>query len=178
MQGQCSKEGCDYSTLSRRNLLDHLVTHFIVYSTDCNYITSRRDSAVKHLRASHGCKGSITQIDANNWRRLRDVNPNLLTSCPQLPMNPVQYRLASRCTEVQVDKKVSTKIKRVKVSTDEPSDRLEESPLVIVERKVEMRKRLARLKEDYDAADRLKRHLANDIEVLEGKLAKVCRKGQ
>ena len=177
-EGQCSKEGCDYSTLSRRKLLDHLVTHFIVYSTDCNYITSRRDSAVKHLRASHGRKGSITQIDANNWRRLRDVNPNLPTSCPQLPMNPVQYRLASRCTELQVDKKVSTTIKRVKVTTDEQNDRPEESPLVIVERKVEMRKRLARLKEDYDAADRLKRHLATDIEVLEGKLAKVCKKGQ
>ena len=57
-EGQCSKEGCDYSTLSRRKLLDHLVTHFIVYSNDCNYHTSKRDSAVKHLRASHGRKGT------------------------------------------------------------------------------------------------------------------------
>ena len=94
-----------------------------------------------------GRKGSITPMDASNWRRLRDVNPNLPTSCPQLPMNPVQYRLASRCTKLQADKKVSTTIKRVKVTTGEQNDRPEESPLVIVERKVEMRKRLARLKD-------------------------------
>ena len=46
---QCSKDSCGYSTLSRLKLLDHIVTHCIVYSTDCNYITNRRDSAVKHL---------------------------------------------------------------------------------------------------------------------------------
>ena len=144
-------------------MLDHLVTHFIVYSTDCNYITSKRDSVVKHLRASHGRKGSITQVDTSNWRRLRNVNPNLLTSCPQLPMSPMQYHLASQSTEVQADKKAIMTIKRVKVDYDERNERPEESPLVIVEQKVEMRRRLARLRKDYDAADRLKRLLANDI---------------
>ena len=92
-------------------------------------------------------------------------------------MNPVQYRLTSRCIEVQADKKASMTVKRVKVAKDERNERPEESPLVVVEQKVEMRRRLARLKEDYDAADRLKRRLANDIEILEGRLAKVCRKG-
>ena len=43
-EGKCGVEKCDYTTLSRRKLLDHLVTHFIVYVTDCNYTTSRRDS--------------------------------------------------------------------------------------------------------------------------------------
>ena len=34
-EGQCSKKKGDYSTLSRRKLLDHIVTHCIFYSTDC-----------------------------------------------------------------------------------------------------------------------------------------------
>ena len=97
-EGQCSKDNCDYSTLGK--LLDHIVTHYIVYPTDCNYLTSRRNSAVKHLRTCHGRKGSITQVDAGNWRRLRKVNPNLPTSCPPLPISPVQYCLASKCTKV------------------------------------------------------------------------------
>ena len=67
-------------------------------------------------------------------------------------------------------------VKRVKVAKDERNVRPEESPLVVVEQKVEIRKGQARLKEDYDAADKLKRQLANDIEILEGRLAKVCRK--
>ena len=89
----------------------------------------------------------------------------------------MQYRLASRCTEVQADRKAAITIKKVKVDKDERNEQPEESSLVVVEQKIEMRRRLARLKEDYDAADRLKRHLANDIEILEGRLAKVCRKG-
>ena len=67
-------------------------------------------------------------------------------------------------------------IKRVKVDKDERKERPEESPLIVVEQKVELRRKLARLREDYEAADRLKRHLASDIEILEGRLAKVGRK--
>ena len=100
-EGKCAVENCSYSTLSRRKLLDHIVTHRIIYSTDCQYITSRRDSAVKHLRTCHSRKGSITQVDADSWRRLREreSNPRSTTSCFSLPMTPVQYRQASRCTE-------------------------------------------------------------------------------
>ena len=65
-EGKCAVESCNYSTLNRRKLLDHLVTHRIVYSTVCQYITSRRDSAVKHLRICHNHKGSITQVDADS----------------------------------------------------------------------------------------------------------------
>ena len=123
-----------------------------------------------------GRKGSITPMDASNWRRLRDINPNLPTSCHPLPTSPVQYRLASRCTEVQADRKADMTIKRVKVDEDERKERPEESPLVVVEQKVELKRKLARLRKDYEAADRLKRHLASDIEILEGRLTKVCRK--
>ena len=67
-------------------------------------------------------------------------------------------------------------IKRVKVDKDDQKERPEESPLVMVEQKIELRRKLARLRKDSEAAERLKRHLASDIEILEGRLTKVCRK--
>ena len=48
-------------------------------------------------------------------------------------MSLVQYRLASRCTEVQADRKAAMTIKRVKVDKDDKKERPEESPLVVVE---------------------------------------------
>ena len=161
-------EDCSYSTLSRRKLLDHIVTHHIIYSTDCQYITSRRDSAVKHLRTCHNRKGSITQVDADSWRRLRESNPSLPTSCPSLPMTRVQYRQASRCKENDEQssggvpvlvKRISTSKKTVKVSKQTPPPAVEKAPIVLVERRMELRKQLIRLKEDHQAAERLKRHL-------------------
>ena len=67
-------------------------------------------------------------------------------------------------------------VKRVKVDKDDQKERPEESPLVMVEQKIELRRKLARLRKDSEAAERLKRHLASDIEILEGRLTKVCRK--
>ena len=52
-EGKWVVEDCDYATLSRRKLLDHIVTHEIIYVTDCDYLTSRRDSAVNQLRTRH-----------------------------------------------------------------------------------------------------------------------------
>ena len=47
-------------------------------------------------------------------------------------------------------------VKKVKISTkkEEPVEKLEEAPIVVVARRVELR-RLARLREDLQAADRL-----------------------
>ena len=78
---------------------------------------------------------------------------------------------------VQADRRAVMTIRRVKIDRDNQNERPEESPLVVVvEKKVELRRKLARLQKDYKAADRLKQHLANDIEVLEGRLAKASRK--
>ena len=68
-EGKCQKDGCEYVTLSRRKLLEHVVAHHIVYITDCEYMTSRRNSAVKHLRTFHNRAGSITQADVSSWSR-------------------------------------------------------------------------------------------------------------
>ena len=46
---------------------------------------------------------------------------------------------------------------------------MEEAPIVSVEKKMEVRRRLARLKEDHQAAERLKRHLEEDIDAIKGR---------
>ena len=78
-EGKCIVNNCTYSTLSRNKLLDHIVTHCIIYTLDCHYITSRRDSAVKYMWTCNGRKGFITQVDADSWRRLQeaDFNPRI-----------------------------------------------------------------------------------------------------
>ena len=58
-EGRCTEPEYNYSTLSRRKLLEHIVTHYLIYVTDCNYLTNRRDSAVKQLRICHGRRGII-----------------------------------------------------------------------------------------------------------------------
>ena len=151
-------ESCNYSTLSRRKLLDHLVTHRIIYSTDCQFVTSRRDSTVKHIRICHNHKGSITQVDADSWRRLRESNPSLPTSCPSLPMTSVQYRKASRCTETDgqssggvpvLVKRINISKRTVKVSKQTTPPAVQEAPIVLVERRMELRRQLIRLEEDH-----------------------------
>ena len=171
-EGKCVVENCSYSTLSRRKLLDHIVTHRIVYSTDSQYITSRRDSAVKHLRICHNRKGSITQVDADSWRRLRESNSSLPTSCPSLPMTPAQYRQASRCTETDEQSSGEVPVLVQRISNSKKTVKaVEEAPIVLVERRMELRRQLSRLEEDHRAAERLKRHLEEDIEAIKARLA-------
>ena len=122
-------------TLSRRKLLDHLVTRFIVYVTDCNYMTSRRDSAVKHLRTCHNRLSSIMQTDESSWRRLRGINPHLPTNCPPLPMTAYQYRTVSRGQEGKTPANPPIAVKRIGTVNDsiEPN-RVEQPPIVKVEK--------------------------------------------
>ena len=89
----------------------------------------------------------------------------------------MQYRQASCCSVERRDivNRPVVAVKRVKtpdsnVSKKEPVVRLEESPLVVVTRKVELRRRLARLQEDYQAAERLCKHIKKDIDQVEGQL--------
>ena len=151
-EGKCAVDNCSYTTLSRRKLLDHIVTHCIIYTADCHYIKSRRNSAVKHLRMCHSRTGSIMQVDTDSWRKLRETNPNHPTSCPSLPMSPLQYRQASSCTETdeQLSGSVPILVKRIntsrrtdRVSKQERPTTVEEAPIVSVERKMELRRQLA-----------------------------------
>ena len=178
-EGKCQKDSCEYVTLSRRKLLEHIVTHHIVYITDCEYMTSRRDSAVKHLRTCHNRAGSITQADVSSWSRLRELNSNLPTSCPPLPMSAHQYRTLSSCTE---ERPVAPTNRPVAVRRIEPARQQPELParperpaIVSVEQRVELRRKLARLREDYQAINRIREHLETDMAELEQRLGKKRR---
>ena len=177
--GKCQKDGCEYVTTSRRKLLEHIVTHHIVYLTDCEYITSRRDSAVKHLRTCHDRAGSITQGDASSWSRLREMNSKLPTSCPPLPMGAHQYRTLSSCNEERPAAPVN---RPIAVRCIEPAEQQPELPvrperpaIVSVQQRVDLRRKLSRLREDYQAISRIKEHLETDMAELEQRLGKKRR---
>ena len=89
----------------------------------------------------------------------------------------MQYRQASRCSEERRDiiNPPVVAVKRVKTpdnnaSKKEPVVKQEESPIVVVARKVELRRRLARLQEDFQAAERLCKHIRKDMDEVEGQL--------
>ena len=95
-------------------------------------------------------------------------------------MTPVQYRQASRCAETDeqspggvpvVVQRVSTSRRTVTVSKQTAPPAVEEAPIVLVERRMELRRQLSRLEEDHRAAERLKRHLEEDIEAIKARLA-------
>ena len=70
-------------------------------------------------------------------------------------------------------------VKKVKISTkkEEPVVKLEEAPIVVVARRVELR-RLARLREDLQAADRLRDHIQKDMDDIEGQLASQSKRAK
>ena len=175
---KCVVGKCDYSTLSRRKLLDHLITNYIIQVTNCDYMTTRRGSAVKHLRTCHDWLDSITQTDAGSWRRLGESNLNLPTSCPLLHKSSYQYRSMSRCKEDKpVVSSLPISIKWIKTveSPQEPLARPEQPPIDKIEQRVELRRYLARLRKDYQAVQRLKNHTENDCAELEPRLGKKRR---
>ena len=96
-------------------------------------------------------------------------------------MSPVQYRLASRCTEndeqpsggvpVVVQRVSSSRKRTVTVRKQTTPPAVEEAPIVSVERRIELRRQLDRLEEDHRAAEKLKRHLEKDIEAIKARLA-------
>ena len=139
------------------------------------YITSRRDSAVKHLRTCHNRLGSITQTDEGSWRRLREAIPHLPTSCPPLPMTAHQYRTASRCQKEKTVVSQPVSVKRISTINNLEPARVEQSPVVRVEQRVDLHRRLAHMKEDYQAIRRLKAHMEEDMADLEQRLGKKQR---
>lgn len=91
-------------------------------------------------------------------------------------MNATQYRQGSRCSEAQTataDISLPIAVKRIK-TTDSSKELLvppEESPIVVIERKVELLRRLARLREDYQALERLRSHIEQDMNNIEDQLS-------
>ena len=73
-------------------------------------------------------------------------------------------------------KRISTSKRTVKVSKQTPPPAVEEAPIVLVEKRIELRRQLIRLEENHQAAERLKRHLEEDIEAIKARLAKGKRR--
>ena len=68
-------------------------------------------------------------------------------------------------------KRINTSRSTAKVSKQRRPPAVEEAPIVLVKKKMELRRQLARLEEYRQAAERLKRHLEDDIEAIKGRLA-------
>ena len=65
----------------------------------------------------------------------------------------------------------SSRRRTVTISKQTTPPAVEEAPIVLVERRMELRRQLNRLEEDHRAAERLKRHLEEDIEAIKARLA-------
>ena len=101
-------------------------------------------------------------------------------------MNSSQYRVASRCGDERptVSNSLPVAVKRIhtieRSTVEEPAverqpvimRRPEEPPIVKVEQRVALRRRLARLREDFQAVSRLKEHIESDMQELEQQLGK------
>ena len=97
-------------------------------------------------------------------------------------MSTLQYRQASKCTEERRDHINTPVIAVKKVKTiskqEEPIVKLEEAPIVVVARRVELRRRLTRLREDLQAAERLRDNLQEDIDDIERQLASQSKRAR
>ena len=95
-------------------------------------------------------------------------------------MTAHQYRTASRCTEERtvVNQAVAVKpvaVKRIRTVIKPEPTRVEQSPVVRVEQRVDLRRRLARIREDYQSLGRLRAHMEEDMADLERRLGKKPR---
>ena len=91
-------------------------------------------------------------------------------------MNSSQHRTGSRCNEEKptVINNLPIAVKRIQTVKRQPvvADRPEQPPIVKVERRVKLRRQLARLREDYQSVSRFKEHIEMDMSELEQQLGK------
>ena len=90
-------------------------------------------------------------------------------------MTAYQYRTASRCQEEKTVTSLPVSVKRIRTVDNPEPVRVEQPPIVHVEQRVELRRRLTRLREDYQAIERMKAHLEEDMSDLERQLGKKRR---
>lgn len=87
--GGCYKQGCGYASRVPERLQIHLEQHYIMYAWECGFLSSNRDSVLKHGRKKHKNSGSgIIQFDNDHWKEMVENGKvkGLPTECPALPM--------------------------------------------------------------------------------------------
>ena len=90
-------------------------------------------------------------------------------------MTAHQYRTASRCQEERTVVSQPVAVKRIRTINNPEPARAGQSPVVRVEQRVNLRRRLARIREDYQALGRLRAHMEEDMADLERRLGKKQR---
>ena len=112
----------------------------------------------KLAMAARALLRKLMQTAGGGWKETNPNPPSTPTSCPSLPMTPLQYCQASRCTETVEQpsgglpilvKRIDTSRSTANVSKQKPPRAVEEAPIVLVERKMELHRQLARLEEDH-----------------------------
>ena len=216
--GNCTIRGCKTGSSSRRKIQEHSESHFLIYSVNCGYITSRRGSATKHIRKIHAKQGIVSQWDIYSWSEFRQQNnEDLPEEFPELPLN--LKTIGNRCgrmTMMEADTDDDSKdqtdesaavpstsccmtdpvrpiaiqpavaVRRVDnskasgqtVSSKENIDPVgvEPSPIVVVEQKLGLRRRLARDRQTLADLERMAREKKDDIARTLGQLASLGEK--
>ena len=96
--GLCKIDGCEFKSTNRRKLLEHTESHYLIYAVSCGFLTSKRDSAVKHIRTVHQKEGSITQWDVDHWSEFSKTDSSLPTEYPVCPVKARTF--SSRCSKL------------------------------------------------------------------------------
>ena len=194
--GICSVEDCSQRYSSKRMAQEHVFSHFIIYLVDCGYITSRRDSATKHIKTCHDKHGHITQFDNSSWNRIRQQDASLPETCPKLPLNV--RSLGERCRKArQMDvtpaslpnppKKAplsAVTVRRINISRSVPQPtetnqnhqmtQVEPAPIVIVEKQNGLKRQLSKRLQDVKDLERLLQNAREDVVRLRGQLANLA----
>ena len=176
-------------------------------------MTSHRDSVVKHVRKIHNKQGLIYQWDEYSWQQFRQMNDDLPTTFPTLPLKVKTF--GNRCSRVlpmeeEVHAASSAKSKKdIKSSSSckvpaapklnaqmpavsvrridgpstssqvtdkenvQPPTAVEPSPLVIVEKRMGLRRRLKRYERNLTDVERVAQDLRDDIRRTRGQLAEL-----
>ena len=93
----CTKDGCLYTNATKDRLKIHCLSHRIIYASECGFLSSSRDSVLKHKRNFyHDATTPIYQKDRRRWRMLVKLIPNLLEVCPAMPLQARDYPLCSQ----------------------------------------------------------------------------------
>ena len=188
----------------------------MIYSADCGYITSHRDSIVKHMRKIHSKPGLICQWDEDSWQQYRQTSDDLPSTCPALPLNmqlfgnrcsrmlprdsrknaassskPRKDKTARAATSCKLADPLTNSrrpmpaisVRRIEgpstssqVTNKEnikPNTTVEPSPIVIVEKRMALRRRLARYERNLEDVERVADDLRDDIRRVKRQMAEL-----
>ena len=188
--GVCAAESCSFVSRNRRKLFEHCESHYLIYVANCGYLAGKRDSVAKHIRNTHDRQGRITQWDLYSWPEFIKQYPDMPDSAPTLPLKFQTF--GNRCnTMLRMDlvkdsaqpAKPLIEVRRIEhptpaaqaddvVHPDRPST-VEPSPMVIVEPRHTLERRLATNKQNLKHLLQVAEDIREDITRITGQLAKL-----